>query len=88
MIATRDSINTDGIRAYRTFKKLRSTSPNQILEMVMHDCISISHGSNQISITKQVNCGPGHGITVGKFQNEEPVHENNFSLDQRLRLVR
>jgi galacturan 1,4-alpha-galacturonidase len=39
------------------------------------DCVSLGDGSRQITV-RNVNCGPGHGISVGslgKYPNEEAV---------------
>ncbi|KAI3440936.1 uncharacterized protein J3R85_002969 [Psidium guajava] len=66
-----DSANTDGIHIGR------SVGINIIDTNIKtgDDCVSIGDGSQQIFVTG-VNCGPGHGISVGslgKWKNEEPV---------------
>ncbi|XP_027333535.1 polygalacturonase-like [Abrus precatorius] len=66
-----NSINTDGIHLGRsTDVKILNTNI-----ATGDDCISIGDGSRQITI-QNVNCGPGHGISVGslgKYVNEESV---------------
>lgn len=66
-----DSPNTDGIHV--------STSSNVDIYGIAvgtgDDCISIGHGSTQITIS-DVTCGPGHGISIGslgKYSNEKDV---------------
>ncbi|GAU36279.1 hypothetical protein TSUD_255330 [Trifolium subterraneum] len=65
------SINTDGIHIGRsTDVKVLNTNI-----ATGDDCVSLGDGSKQITV-HNVNCGPGHGISVGslgKFPNEEAV---------------
>ncbi|KAH7576654.1 hypothetical protein JRO89_XS01G0125200 [Xanthoceras sorbifolium] len=66
-----DSINTDGIHIGRSSGINISDSNIATGD----DCVSIGQGSQQITIAN-VNCGPGHGISIGslgKIENEESV---------------
>ncbi|KAK2443213.1 putative polygalacturonase [Trifolium repens] len=62
LIAPETSPNTDGIDI--------SSSTNIIIEhstiSTGDDCVAINSGSKSINITN-VNCGPGHGISVGSL---------------------
>ncbi|KAE9599251.1 putative glycosidase [Lupinus albus] len=67
------SPNTDGIHVshsinVKIFKSVIGTGD---------DCVSIIQGVNNVTINR-VNCGPGHGISIGslgKYQNELEVRE-------------
>ncbi|CAH8272424.1 unnamed protein product [Arabidopsis lyrata] len=62
ILAPEKSPNTDGIDiSYSTNIKI-SDSTIQTGD----DCIAIDNGSSGINIT-QINCGPGHGISVGSL---------------------
>lgn len=60
--APADSPNTDGIHTQNT-NKIKIINSNIGTE---DDCISIGEGSTNINITG-VNCGPGHGISIGSI---------------------
>ncbi|GAB4854161.1 hypothetical protein Ancab_022747 [Ancistrocladus abbreviatus] len=69
--APRESLNTDGIH----LGKSENINIIGAKIEVGDDCVSIGDGTRQLHI-ENVECGPGHGISVGslgKFQNEEPV---------------
>ncbi|KAK9116297.1 hypothetical protein Sjap_015244 [Stephania japonica] len=66
--ASRDSPNTDGIHV------TGSTSVNISRAIIKtgDDCISIGPGTTNLWI-ENISCGPGHGISLGKDQNEQGV---------------
>ncbi|KAG5066403.1 hypothetical protein GLYMA_04G143200v4 [Glycine max] len=69
--APKDSPNTDGIHIGRsTDVKILNTNI-----ATGDDCVSLGDGCKNITV-QNVNCGPGHGISVGslgKYDAEEPV---------------
>ncbi|XP_039020843.1 probable polygalacturonase At3g15720 [Hibiscus syriacus] len=78
--APEDSPNTDGI-------DISSSSNVQILDSTIQtgdDCVAINGGSSFIYIDR-VNCGPGHGISIGSlgdgtYDTVEEVHVKNCNL--------
>nr|ABY21306.1 pollen allergen Pla o 2 [Platanus orientalis] len=65
------SINTDGIHIGLS----RGVTITDTNIATGDDCVSIGPGSQNVTVTK-VNCGPGHGISVGslgKYKDEKDV---------------
>ncbi|KAL1535566.1 galacturonan 1,4-alpha-galacturonidase [Salvia divinorum] len=70
-IAPADSPDTDGIHLGKS-ENIRVSGANIATG---DDCISIGDGVTHMNITG-VNCGPGHGISIGslgKYQGEKEV---------------
>ncbi|WJX67528.1 galacturonan 1,4-alpha-galacturonidase [Trifolium repens] len=69
--APRDSPNTDGIHMGKsTDVKILNTNIG-----TGDDCVSVGDGTKNLTV-QNVNCGPGHGISIGslgKFTTEENV---------------
>ncbi|XP_004289173.1 PREDICTED: polygalacturonase-like [Fragaria vesca subsp. vesca] len=70
--APKKSSNTDGIHIARSWRiNVTDTDIG-----TGDDCISIGDGTKKLIVTN-VNCGPGHGISVGslgKYSDEQPVY--------------
>ncbi|PRQ52772.1 putative polygalacturonase [Rosa chinensis] len=67
-----ESSNTDGIHIAYSWR-INVTDAN--IETRDY-CISIGNGTSQLTVTN-VNCGPGHGISIGslgKYLDEKPVY--------------
>ncbi|KAJ7961919.1 putative Pectin lyase-like superfamily protein [Quillaja saponaria] len=73
ILAPGDSPNTDGIKIGRSF----NVDISRIIIGTGDDCIALISGTKNVHIS-QVDCGPGHGISVGslgKYQEEEDVED-------------
>ncbi|KAK8508448.1 hypothetical protein V6N12_020229 [Hibiscus sabdariffa] len=79
--APEDSPNTDGIDISDSSNVLIQDSAIETGD----DCVAINGGSSFINITG-VNCGPGHGISIGSlgdggaYDTVEEVHVKNCTL--------
>lgn len=60
--APEESPNTDGIHIQR----VQNAQIDDCVIRTGDDCISISSGSSTINV-KNINCGPGHGISIGSL---------------------
>ncbi|KAE8660160.1 acyl-CoA dehydrogenase family member 10-like [Hibiscus syriacus] len=68
IIAPEDSPNTDGIHVSHS----SNISIFSSIIGVGDDCVSVGAGRNNISIY-DVRCGPGNGISLGKYKTETDV---------------
>lgn len=72
IIAPGESPNTDGIHIGGS----NDIIINKVNISTGDDCVSIGPGTSNVHIS-EVNCGPGHGISIGslgKYQNEGDVN--------------
>ncbi|GMI78703.1 hypothetical protein like AT3G15720 [Hibiscus trionum] len=86
--APEDSPNTDGIDISRSTNVQIQDSTIETGD----DCVAINGGSSFINITG-VNCGPGHGISVGSlgdgsYDTVEEVHVRNCNFSNTQNGVR
>ncbi|WRX21758.1 Glycoside hydrolase [Theobroma cacao] len=84
-----DSPNTDGIHIQHS----TNVSIDQSLIQTGDDCVSIGDGSSYIDISN-INCGPGHGISIGSLgrnghnESVEFVHVRDVSFNRSTNGVR
>ncbi|XP_047326209.1 probable polygalacturonase At3g15720 [Impatiens glandulifera] len=88
--APENSPNTDGIDISDSSDINFSDSKVQTGD----DCVAINGGSAKINITR-INCGPGHGISVGslgrfegRIENVENVHVKNCTFTKTTNAAR
>ncbi|KAK2651905.1 hypothetical protein Ddye_011761 [Dipteronia dyeriana] len=89
IVAPGDSPNTDGIH-------IANTSTMHISNLVIatgDDCVSMGPGSKNINISN-VQCGPGHGISIGSLGGEHDeeavsgIHVTNCNITNTMNGVR
>ncbi|MBA0813328.1 hypothetical protein Gohar_027189 [Gossypium harknessii] len=50
----------------------KSARCKKLITVIGDDCVSIGPGSKNVSVSN-IRCGPGHGISLGKYKNEKDV---------------